>query len=43
LDLLDSERTFADVEAELARADAEVANAQIELFRALGGGWSKPG
>ncbi|HEY0027944.1 MAG TPA: efflux transporter outer membrane subunit [Allosphingosinicella sp.] len=43
LELLDSERTFADVEAELARADAEVANAQIELFRALGGGWSTPG
>jgi NodT family efflux transporter outer membrane factor (OMF) lipoprotein len=36
---LDAERTFADAEAELALIDARVANAQIDLFRALGGGW----
>jgi NodT family efflux transporter outer membrane factor (OMF) lipoprotein len=40
LELLDAERTFADAEAELARADAAIATAQVELFRALGGGWS---
>jgi outer membrane protein TolC len=39
LELLDSERTFADAEAALAGADATIANAQVELFRALGGGW----
>jgi outer membrane protein TolC len=39
LELLDAERTFADSEAELARADAIIANAQVELFRTLGGGW----
>jgi outer membrane protein TolC len=40
LELLDAERTFADTEAELARADAAIANAQVDLFRALGGGWN---
>lgn len=39
LSLLDSERTFADAEAALALADAEIARAQIDLFRVLGGGW----
>jgi NodT family efflux transporter outer membrane factor (OMF) lipoprotein len=39
LELLDSERTFADTEADLAAADARIASAQIDLFRALGGGW----
>lgn len=39
---LDAERTFADTEAALALADAQIARAQIDLFRALGGGWSKP-
>jgi NodT family efflux transporter outer membrane factor (OMF) lipoprotein len=39
LELLDSERTFADAEAALAGADATISNAQVELFRALGGGW----
>ncbi|MDQ3139208.1 MAG: TolC family protein [Pseudomonadota bacterium] len=39
LELLDAERTFADAEAELALADAAIAEAQITLFRALGGGW----
>jgi NodT family efflux transporter outer membrane factor (OMF) lipoprotein len=39
---LDAERTFAETEAALAEQDARVADAQIDLFRALGGGWSKP-
>lgn len=39
LELLDSERTFADAEADLAAADARIAAAQVDLFRALGGGW----
>jgi NodT family efflux transporter outer membrane factor (OMF) lipoprotein len=43
LELLDTERTFADAEAELARADAAVAGAQVDLFRALGGGWRRAG
>jgi NodT family efflux transporter outer membrane factor (OMF) lipoprotein len=37
--LLDAERTFADAEAALALADAQIAEAQVDLFRALGGGW----
>jgi NodT family efflux transporter outer membrane factor (OMF) lipoprotein len=40
LELLDAERTLADVQATLAAADAEVASAQIDLFRALGGNWN---
>ncbi len=39
LDLLDAERTFADAQAALATADASIAEAQVNLFRALGGGW----
>ena len=39
LELLDAERTVADAEAALATADAAIADAQVELFRALGGGW----
>ena len=39
LELLDSERTAADAEAGLAEADARIATAQVDLFRALGGGW----
>jgi len=39
LELLDAERTFADTEAQLAAADGAIGTAQIELFRALGGGW----
>jgi NodT family efflux transporter outer membrane factor (OMF) lipoprotein len=41
LALLDAERTFADAEAALAAADAGIADAQVDLFRALGGGWQK--
>lgn len=40
LSLLDAERTFADAEAALASADGDVADDQVALFRALGGGWS---
>ncbi len=42
LELLDAERTFADTEADLAAADAQIATAQVDLFRALGGGWTQP-
>jgi outer membrane protein TolC len=37
---LDAERTFADAEATLTLADAQIARAQIDLFRALGGSWN---
>lgn len=37
--VLDAERTLADAEADLALADAQVAETQIALFQALGGGW----
>ena len=40
LALLDAERTFAESEAQLANINGEVASAQINLFRALGGGWT---
>lgn len=36
---LDAERTYADTEAALALADAQIARQQIDLFRALGGNW----
>lgn len=39
LELLDAERTFADADAALAEADAVIARSQVDLFRALGGGW----
>jgi NodT family efflux transporter outer membrane factor (OMF) lipoprotein len=39
LELLDTERTAAEAEAALAEADASIANSQVDLFRALGGGW----
>jgi outer membrane protein TolC len=41
LELLDAERTFADADAALAAADAEISGAQVQLFRALGGGWQQ--
>jgi multidrug efflux system outer membrane protein len=40
--VIDAERTAADAETELAMADAHVADAQIALFKALGGGWATP-
>jgi NodT family efflux transporter outer membrane factor (OMF) lipoprotein len=39
LELLDAERTAADAEAALAEADARISTSQVDLFRALGGGW----
>ncbi|WP_294121292.1 efflux transporter outer membrane subunit [Sphingomonas sp.] len=41
LALLDAERTFAESEADLAAMNGQVATAQIDLFRALGGGWGR--
>ena len=41
--VLDAERTSAAADADLAESDARVANAQVELFRALGGGWQVEG
>lgn len=38
---LDAERTFADTQAALALADAQIARAQIDVFRALGGSWTE--
>ncbi|MEG3181312.1 efflux transporter outer membrane subunit [Sphingomonas sp. LT1P40] len=37
--LLDAERSFAEAEAQLAATDANIASAQIDLFKALAGGW----
>ena len=39
LAVLDAERSLAQTEADLALSDARVATAQVDLFRALGGGW----
>ncbi len=39
LEVLDAERTAAQADAELATADGRVADAQVTLFKALGGGW----
>lgn len=41
LDRLDAERTLAEATAQLAEQDAEVSRAQIDVFRALGGGWAQ--
>ncbi|MFD0947423.1 efflux transporter outer membrane subunit [Sphingomonas canadensis] len=43
LEALDAERTLADAQAALALADATIAGRQIDLFRALGGGWQQAG
>lgn len=42
LAVLDAERTLAETEADLAEADARLIDAQVDLFRALGGGWQQP-
>jgi NodT family efflux transporter outer membrane factor (OMF) lipoprotein len=39
LTVIDTERTLAGLEAQLAQSDAAVTTYQIDLFRALGGGW----
>jgi NodT family efflux transporter outer membrane factor (OMF) lipoprotein len=38
---LDAERTLAETQAALALQDAQIADAQVDLFRALGGGWPR--
>ena len=40
LELLDAERTAADAEAALAEGNARIADAQVDWFKALGGGWA---
>ena len=40
LEVLDAERQFFDAEIELARAKLDQLRAYVELYRALGGGWS---
>jgi NodT family efflux transporter outer membrane factor (OMF) lipoprotein len=42
LELLDAERTLAEASAQLAEQDALVSRSQIDIFRALGGGWAEP-
>jgi NodT family efflux transporter outer membrane factor (OMF) lipoprotein len=39
LQLIDAERTRAQARAALAASNADVADAQVSLFKALGGGW----
>ncbi|MDP3173221.1 MAG: efflux transporter outer membrane subunit [Phenylobacterium sp.] len=39
LAVLDAERTRADLDAQLARSDAQVTTNQIAVFKVLGGGW----
>ncbi len=41
LDVLDAQRTLAQAEADAAAATREVAFAQVDLFRALGGTWQE--
>jgi multidrug efflux system outer membrane protein len=41
LEVLDAERQFFDAEIELARAKLDQLRAYVELYRALGGGWSR--
>ena len=40
--VLDAERTLAEAEAEVVEADDRIIDAQVDLFRALGGGWAQP-
>ncbi|WP_242123580.1 TolC family protein [Sphingobium sp. Sx8-8] len=40
LTVLDAQRTLAAAQSDLASADRAVAFAQVDLFRALGGGWT---
>ncbi|GAA4763535.1 efflux transporter outer membrane subunit [Stakelama sediminis] len=43
LDLLDAQRTYSDAQAAVADIDAKIADDQIDLFKALGGGWQQTG
>jgi NodT family efflux transporter outer membrane factor (OMF) lipoprotein len=40
LRFLDVQRTYTEAEAALAEQDAEVSRRQVDVFRALGGGWA---
>jgi outer membrane protein TolC len=40
LTVLDSQRTVLNLEDDLAGSTGELAAAQIQLYKALGGGWS---
>lgn len=40
LDLLDAQRSLAGAEAALASSQADVARAQVTVFKSLGGGWN---
>ncbi|WP_455923452.1 efflux transporter outer membrane subunit [Pseudomonas putida] len=42
LDVLDSERELISLKAQLADADGQLLQRQINLFAALGGGWQRP-
>ncbi|HEX9772869.1 MAG TPA: efflux transporter outer membrane subunit [Steroidobacteraceae bacterium] len=42
LEVLDAERQFFSAEIDLARAKLDQLSAYVELYRALGGGWSEP-
>lgn len=41
LERLDAERTLADTRAALAEQDAVISRAQVDVFLALGGGWTQ--
>jgi len=41
LEVLDAERQSFDAEIELARSKLDQLRAYVELYRALGGGWSE--
>jgi DHA2 family multidrug resistance protein len=43
LDLLTTEQALIAADAAVAQSDAAVAQDQIAVFKALGGGWQKPG
>ena len=41
LDTLDSQRTFVQTQAQVASSLAALASDQIDVFKALGGGWQQ--
>ena len=42
LDVLTTEQALVSLDAQVAASDAELIQMQIDLFKALGGGWSAP-
>jgi NodT family efflux transporter outer membrane factor (OMF) lipoprotein len=40
--VLDAERSLANIDAELARSEAQLSDNLVSLFLALGGGWQEP-